>query len=287
MVRWSSWSWPKLLQLLSLVAVLWLPRLARADSEQAQRLFDQAEQAFDAEDYTRAAQLFEEANRHAPHPSVLFNAAVSWDHAGELARAANAYRAALEEEGLSAAQTEESERRLSALGERLGYVLVAKPIGGLVSVAHVRREPIPARFYLEPGDYQVELETPEGQHSSTSIEVDPGQTLKLSLDAVEVPAPVPVVAPEPTLPPQEAKARTQETIGWIGVGAGVIAAGVAAYLGTQALAAQDAYLAEPTSAPLRNRAVDAEVRTNVAWTGAGVLGGLGVVLLLTSPTVEF
>jgi hypothetical protein len=76
-------------------------------------------------------------------------------------------------------------------------------------------------------------------------------------------------------------------MGWVGVGVGVVAAGMAVYLGTQALAAQDAYLAERSSTELRSRAVDAQFRTNVAWAGAGLAGGLGVVLLLTSPTVEF
>jgi hypothetical protein len=276
-----------LLQLCSLVLALTVPRVARADNEEAQQLFGQAEAAFDKGEFARAAALFERAYRHAPHPSVLFNAAVSWDHAAELARAANAYHAALQEEGLSAAQTEESERRLSALGERLGYVLVAKPIGGLLSVGHLEREPIPVRFYLAPGDYEVKLEVPDGRTSATSIEVEPGQTLKLTLDAVEVPTPVPTEPKVPPEPPPAPPSRTQETIGWIAIGVGVVGAGVAAYLGTEALSAQDAYLAEQTSASLRESAVNAQVRTNVAWAGAGVFGGLGVVLLLTAPTVEF
>lgn len=283
----STGSFLQFLQLLVVLGALGWAELGWADAGEAQQLFDEAERAFDAEEYARAADLFEQANRHAPHPSVLFNAAVSWDHAAERARAANAYRAALAGEGLNAAQTEESERRLSALGEQLGYVLVARPVGGLVTVGNIRREPIPARFYLEPGDYQVELETPEGRNSATSIEVEPGQTLKVALDAVEIPTAVPVEPREPVEPSPPAPSQVQETIGWIGIGIGTVAAGVAVYFGTQALAAQDAYLADTTSATLRSRAVDAQLRTNVAWAGAGITGGLGVVLLLTSPTVEF
>jgi hypothetical protein len=260
--------------------------VAWADSGEAQRLFGEAEQAFQADDYARAADLFEQANQHAPHPSVLFNAAVSWDHAGELARAANDYRAALADEGLSPAQTEESEQRLSALRERLGYVHIAKPIGGLVSVAHLEREPIPARFYLAPGDYEVQLETPEGRSSSTSIEVEAGETLKVTLDEVEVPrAPPPPGEPPPPPPPDPS--RTQETLGWVGVSVGAVVAGLAVYLGTEALAAQDAFLAQRSDAALRQDALDSQMRTNVAWVGAGVAGGVGAALLLTSPTFEF
>lgn len=269
----------------ALLAVVLSHRDAWADAEQAQRLFAEAEQAFDAEEYLRAAELFEQANHHAPHPSVLFNAAVSWDHGGELARAANDYRAALADEGLSPAQTEESEQRLAALAERLGYVQIAKPIGGLVSVAHIEREPIPARFYLNPGDYQVELETPDGRQSRTSIEVEAGQTLKVTLNEVEVRTEAP--PPEQPPPPPPPPSSTQETVGWVGVSVGAVVAGLAVYFGTQALAAQDAFLKQRDDATLRQNAVDAQVRTNVAWVGAGIAGGVGTVLLFTSPTFEF
>jgi hypothetical protein len=281
---------------LAVAFALFWPSPACADDLEAQQLFRGAEQAFDAQDYARAAQLFEEANRHAPHPSVLFNAAVSWDHAGELARAANDYRAALEVEGLSAAQTEESERRLAALSERLGYVQIAKPLGGLVSVAHIEREPVPARFYLDPGDYEVVLESASGIRSTTSIEVAPGQTLKVALDEVEVPEAEPEAQPEPEPEalPAPPVSTTQETLGWVTLGVGAVAAGVAVYFGTEAMSAQDLYLDQRSSgaspdvqSPLRRDAVDAQVRTNATWVGAGVASGLGVVLLLSSPTFEF
>lgn len=283
---------------LSLAALLLLAPPVHADASEAQRLFDEAEAAFGAKAYRRAAELFEEANRHSSHPSVLFNAAVSWDHAGELARAANDYRAALEVEGLSAAQTEESERRLAALSERIGYVHIAKPVGGLVSVAHIEREPIPARFYLGPGDYEVVLESTDGSRSTTSIEVEAGQTLKVALDEPQKPPPPPSPAePEPVrreAPPEPPPSPTQETLGWVGLGIGVVAAGVSAYLGTQALAARDTYqeridegAPRASRASARRDAVDAQMRTNVGWVGAGVATSVGVVLLLTSPTFEF
>lgn len=276
---------------LVLLGVLLAPALAFADQGEAQRLFAEAEAAFEAGDYEQAARLFEQANRHAPHPSVLFNAAVSWDYAKRFDRAATDYSLALQDDGLSADQSEESERRLDALGERLGYVQIAKPVGGLVSVAHIEREPIPARFYLEPGAYQATLETPDGQNTTTTISVEAGQTLKVTLNTVAVPPPEPQVAPPPPPPPppppKEAPSSAQRTAGWISIGVGVAAAGVAIYLGTEALNAQDRFLNDTTNRGLRNEATQRQTQTNIAWGGAGLAGGLGLVLVLTAPPVEF
>lgn len=286
------------------VALVWIALLcgaplvllapsAQADELEARAAFEQAEAAFEAGEFVRAAELFQKANQQAPHPSVIFNAAVSWDHAGEIARAATAYSAALQNEGLTPEQSEESERRLATLVERLGYVQIAKPIGGLVSVDHIAREPIPARFYLSPGSYEVKLETPDGQRTTTSIGVSASETLKVSLNPMAV-APLPppeVIEPEPLPLPPPVEPRqpssTQRTLGWISIGVGAVAAGAAIYLGSEFDSKRDQFRQDRSNAGLRQDAADARTQMLIATGGAGVAGGLGLVLLLTAPTIEF
>src|SRR5438105_2783065 len=62
----------------------------------AGRLFREGKAAFDDGDYRHAAERFEEAYRTAPHPFALWNAARSWDRAGDAVRAVELYDEYLE-----------------------------------------------------------------------------------------------------------------------------------------------------------------------------------------------
>lgn len=270
------------------------PALA-GSPEEAQRLFAEAEQAFSSEQFAEAARLFEQADTHSPHASVIYNAAVSWDQAGQLARAADRYLDALSRgSGLDERQALDAESRLSALRGQLGFVQITKPVGGMVSVAHKQRTPLPARFYLMPGDYSVLLETSSGGTSETPMTASAGETLRLELASPPEPSTLQPNAPLPPLPPaeqQHTSASTQRVLGWVGVALGVAAGGVAIYLGTQALAEQQRYQDAANSPRSRNDALEKAERlqlgTNVAWGGSALLGGTGLVLLLTSPSIEF
>ena len=59
---------------------------AAPDKKTAGERFREAEAAFLAGDFVRAGGLFEEANRLAPHPSALWNAARAWQRAATRAR---------------------------------------------------------------------------------------------------------------------------------------------------------------------------------------------------------
>src|SRR5690606_11446710 len=151
------------------------PAAIEGEQEQAANLFAAAEAAFAKQDYERAARLFERANDKAPHASAAYNAAVSYDYAKKRARAADAYQLALTLANLEPAQSAQAEQRLAELGLQLGYVHIAKPVGGLATVGRIERQPIPLRFYQEPGAYTIELETPEGEKTSTQVVVVGGQ----------------------------------------------------------------------------------------------------------------
>lgn len=271
-----------------------------SEEEQAASLFADAERAFADRDYASAAALFLRADEKAPHASVMYNAAVSWDYAGDRARAADSYQTALERDGLTPQQQAQAEKRLDELGQDLGLVHVAKPVGGLASIDRIERRPIPFQFFLEPGSYQVELETATGAETTTDITVIPGQTLRLELNPVEntvvpvVTNPVPprstdvFTEPKPAPQPEPSPNRTQEIVGWIGLGVGVIAAGTATYWGLQTLEKRDAY---EDSGYTDERALrDGEglrTRTNVAWASSALTSAAGLTLVLTSPTFRF
>lgn len=264
------------------------------EASQAQLIFEKAERAFADGSFVDAARLFEQADRLAPHPSVTFNAAVAWDHAGDSPRAASAYRRAGEREGLSEAQRVQTAERLQELSTRLVDVHFVKPRGTAASVGHVRRQQIPTRFFLEPGEYEVLLEDRQARRTET-INVRLNESPRFQFAPVRKPQapqepPTPPAAPIEEEPPSAA----QETMGWVLLGAGVVASGVAGYLGTQALSAQDDARQESQDAgglgstqSTHDRAKRLELQTNIAWGGAGALGATGLILLLTAPTIQF
>jgi tetratricopeptide (TPR) repeat protein len=258
-------------------------------------LFARGEEAYAASHFTQAAELFEQADAESPHPSAVYNAAVCWEQAGELARAADGYLEALGRGGLEERQAKDSETRLAALKGRLGFIQITKPVGGLASVAHKQREPIPARFYLAPGDYQVLLEDTSGATSLTPVVAVAGETLRveLSLPPPSEHSDEPKLPEPPVIPalPEEPHTPASRVLGWVGVALGLAAGGAAVYMGTEALAARDRYSDAHNSPRQRNeardRAIDLQLGTNIAWGGATIFGGTGLVLLLASPTWEF
>jgi hypothetical protein len=267
---------------------------------QAANLFALAESAFAARDYERAAHLFLRADAKAPHASVMYNAAVSWDYAGKRAPAADSYQTALERDGLTPQQQAQAEKRIDELGKYLGLVHVAKPVGGIASVERMQRRTIPFQFFQEPGSFRVELETAEGAKTTTDITVLPGQTLRLELNPVEseksLAIPIPSQtrpvntppAPPPELPRDEGPSSTQEVIGWVGIGIGIIAAGAATYWGLQVLDKRDAFVeGGQTDADLRSDGLDLRTRSNIGWVSSAVTGATGLTLVLTSPTFRF
>lgn len=284
---------------LCLCAWLGFTGLARAEDTKpsAQRLFAQGEHEFSAGHYLQAAHLFEEADAQSPHPSAVYNAAVCWDQAGELARAADGYLEALGRGGLDEKQAMDSESRLSALRGQLGFIQIIKPVGGLASVAHKQRQPVPTRFYLSPGDYEILLETTDGTSSETPVTAVAGETLRVELlpPPASEPSTSGQVNPPPVNPPPidtpPRPSSTARTWGWIGLGLGIAATGAAIYMGTRALTEQEHYTDTSRTPRERNRALssaqDLQLGTNVAWGAAGVFGGTGLVLLLASPTWEF
>jgi tetratricopeptide (TPR) repeat protein len=270
----------------------------------ARQRFQEATEAYREGRYATAASLFEAADRLAPwvcadarcaqlHASTRYNAATAWDQAGEAARAATGYESALALETLDAGRRQQADERLELLRQTLGRVSIQQPVGAFITVDHMQRAPVPAVFYLRPGNYDIAVDY-EGEGSVTHTQVAGGKAHEITLDlpassqpaAIEPPAGA--LTPDPVPAPPTDSGATQKTLGWIGVGAGVALSGAAIIFGVRALSARDRYDdSGHTDAAARDEAADLRLATNVLWGGATLAGATGLVLLLTAPTVEF
>jgi hypothetical protein len=262
-----------------------------ANSKQlARQRFQEATEAYQEGRYSAAASLFEAADRLRPHASVRFNAAAAWEEAGEEARAATGYAAVLELESLDASRRKTALERLAGLSQKLGRVQIREPLGALVTVDHVQREPVPLLFYLRPGSYDISAEY-RGVQTTTSTEISAGSEREIQLDLPLPELPAAAVAPPPLAPQAPRPVDVgpgQKTWGWVSVGASVAFSGAAIFFGVKALSARDRYSASRNhNADARKEASDLRLATNLLWGGATIAGSTGLVLLLTAPTVEF
>jgi tetratricopeptide (TPR) repeat protein len=291
MRRRSAFAWAAALALSAAPAAAVDPQPTNS-TELARQRFREATEAYRDGRYSAAASLFDAADRLTPHPSTRYNAAAAWEKAGEAARAATGYEAALAAATLDEPRRKVAEARLASLKQGLGKIRVQRPLGAFVTVDHVQRLPVPNTFYLLPGTYELAVDF-QGKTSQSALEVVAGQDHDVKLDFPE-PSP-PVTAPKaalepvrlPPIPPQDT-GISQETWGWIGVGAGVALSGAAIVLGANALSARDEFVESGnTDAGAHDQAQNLRLATNVVWGGAAAAGIAGLVLVLTAPTFEF
>jgi hypothetical protein len=262
-------------------------------TELARQRFREATDAYQEGRYAAAASLFEAADRLLPHATTRYNAATAWEQAGEDARAATGYEAALALDSFDPSRRKSARERLTGLQQRLGRIHIQEPLGALVTVDHVQRESVPLTFYLRPGSYRIAAEY-RGAEDNTSVQIKAGDDREIKLHLPIASAPIEPVGPAtlvlpPTPPPRPVEDGTNQKVwGWVSVGAGVALSGAAIFVGVRALAARDRYLASAnTDADARQSASDLRLAANLLWGGAALAGSTGLVLLLTAPTVEF
>jgi hypothetical protein len=278
--------------LVCLACLLLFASSGYADS--AAELDKKARAAFDSGDFTKAARAFEQAYRVKPHPATKYNAGFAWDRAGELARAADAYEAALNAEGLDDGRANAARERLAALKPQLGYLFVQKPIGATVSVAHVDKLPIPAKLHLTPGKHELVVHQAGGGTTTQAIELRAGEVQRIAVEEEDALGSAPVVPtePEPGEPAGPAPAEGAQpgcsscTWGWVALGGAAVAAGVGTYFGLRTLSARDEFDKDRSNADKRDEAVTSRTFSNVAFGVAIVAGVTGVVLLLSGGSDE-
>jgi hypothetical protein len=262
-------------------------------AQDAAELDKKARQAFERKDYEVAARTFEEAYRLKPHPATQYNAALAWEKAGELARAADAFESALDSEGLDEGRATASRERLAALKRQLGYVFVSKPLGATVSVAHADNISIPAKIHLAPGKHELVVRRSDGTSSDQTVLVRAGEAVQVAVEGGGLnPSLVEPLddgtggASGTTGAGDRAEGDGscgQCTWGWVAIGGAVVAAGVGTYFGLKTLSERDAFEdSKREDEPARDRALAARTASNVAFGVAIVSGAVGAVLLLTA-----
>lgn len=265
---------------------------ARADQTRAVERYRAAEEAYAHGAYRAAAETFEAAYREDPRGASIYNAGVSWETAGEGARAADDYTAALAATDLRGEQRADATKRVSALEAKLGRLDASGPSGAKITVAHVDHGVVPAHIHLAAGAYTVHVEFADGHVETRDVLVPIAGVVALDLQPMSAPAsqatPTETPAAPPSAPPGATDAHSGggggsplRTIGWVGVGTAAAFVVAAAVLGEATLSARNTFDATgDTSQSDHNQAVNLRTWTNVAWVAAGVVGAAGVVCLL-------
>ncbi len=261
------------------------------------REFHEGQQSYARGDFRAAAQRFEAAFRDDPRGAIVFNAGLSWQAAGEPARAADDYAFALATTDLPAENAADARTRLGALEKSLGRIDVTSPQGSRVSVAHADRLPPPAHVHVAPGRYTVTVLLADDSSRQRSVSVRAGEWAHLDFSddhaAAPTATPAPVAdeappSPAPTTTP-EATATTagssssQRTWGWITLGAAGVLAGVSAWLTVQFFDANSTNDSQRTTQS-HDDAVAAATRLDIGLIATAAVAAVGVGLLLTAPS---
>lgn len=241
----------------------------------ARHVFEEGERAFEAHDYVLAARAFEQAYRAAPHHAPVWNAARSWDRAGEWARAANAYAKYLRLAPADAPDRNAATEALETLGAKLGRIEIHAPGIDIVRVDDALIEE--RSVYVYSGMHVIEGQTQEGPIRRTeNVEVGSIRSVALvdeeKRDAPETPTNPPLVAQTagsvPPLPGSKVISAPNRGSNWFGpvtivTGAlTVVSAGLLLWSGLDTLAARNEFDALPTAGKLAT-GKDKQLRTNL------------------------
>lgn len=243
-----------------------------AEDREAAKAFVEGQRAFTAGDFRRAASAFETAYARKPHHASLWNAARSWQKAGEDLRAVNLLERYLHEAPPDAPDRDSATAALADVGKRVGRVELhfvgvdeGRLDGEITTVTKV---------YVAPGEH-VMSGSAAGKPVRKVFTVESGQLLSVTLAAPDDKQAAVASPPPPTkahgLPP------------WtVAVGGGlVIASGVLSGVsGFDTVDKRDAFLDDPTQ-PRLDDAFASQTRTNV------LLGTTAGVALVTAVIAAF
>ncbi len=181
------------------------PPAAADDKAEAGRHFKLGVGLYGEGKFDEALVEFERAYELAPHPSVLYNIAVTYR---ELSRYNEAilYFERFLREGEKAVKKKlitQAKKELAELRARVGDVVVAvEPDGVIVSVdgREVGTTPLSGPVILGPGQHKFELRAPWGAVEPHNVTVTAGDSATLTAQLVQPPDPPP---PDPDRPPPD------------------------------------------------------------------------------------
>jgi hypothetical protein len=259
------------------------------DKRAAAKAFDGGEKAFAAGDYLRAAELFEEANKRAPHFANVWNAARAYQKLGENARAATLYARYLRIAPSDAPDRDGATAALRELGPKLGKIDVYAPDGKDSKIDGRAIED--GSVFVPPGSHVVSA-TFDGKVASRSITVEAGASASVAVpEKAPEPPPIatiapPVVSAAPTTsapPPPQHHGRSPVVV-IIGGTLTAAALGTTIASGVDTSTARDDFNnSKKQTYPDIKDGLSKEHRTNVlvgVTAGLGVLTGIAAIWLV-------
>jgi hypothetical protein len=296
---------------LVLAASVAAPRLAAADDKaEAGRHFKLGVGLYGERKFDEALVEFQRAYDLAPHPSVLYNIAVTYRELSRYNESIVYFERFLTEgeKAVKKKLIQQAKKELDELRARVGSVEVSvKPDDTLISVdgREVGPTPLSSAVVLGPGEHKFELKAPWGAVEQRTVTVTAGDTSKLTAELVKPPDPPPpdrnpdgnpdritdtVIRKPVTLPPRR-RASVSAAMATNALHAGDTGApllGLSVALGSRVSFGVDVVLVAWAAVPsirlglLPNRAVYAVVAVPIAFTdgdetktfvaGAGGLG---------------
>jgi tetratricopeptide (TPR) repeat protein len=247
------------------------------DKERAAAHFRRGEAAFKAHDYERAAAAFLEAHRSQPHPAALFNAARSFEKAGQLARAANLCARYLERAPPRDKRRPDAGELIALLTPKLGRVSVEAPGGSGLTLDDEPIELDPT--WVDPGDH-VAAARFDGRLVERKLSVVAGSLVRV---VIEPPGDEPATGEPPEREPARHDHAPQPSARplapawfWGGVAVTGIVGGATLWSGLDTRSAREDYDRNPTREGLDDGEAK-QARTNLLLAAAAVCAGATAV----------
>ena len=256
---------------------------AQSEEATAAQFFRAGLAAYDRREYRAAALAFEEAYAHVPRGAAIYNAGRAWEAAGEQARAADAFAAALARGDLDPPDAQLDKEHLGKLELGLGVIVVDAPATATVSLDGVDRGHPPRTLHAAAGQHQLVITRRDG--SAVSREVDVTTAASVSVSVADVPLPASSLPPTQAPPPVPAPVAAPSPATWAWVTLGAAAAfgvgGAATYVKfTSDRSAFDA--TGDMSSSLHSSALTFRTATYVLWGVAGACAVASAVLFIVS-----
>jgi hypothetical protein len=265
--------------------------VARAEDpkDTAARLFHDGSDAYARKDFREAARDFESAYHTIPRGAAVYNAGLAWEGAGELARAADDYAAAVGSSDASPAQRNDATARLKALEARVGRLVVSGPADARVTLDDGADAGLPLAVHLSTGHHTLAIAYASGATRSRGLDARAGEEQVVRLEE-----PSAAEDEEPKGAGHEARrkespaasddgAGTRRTLAWVAAGGAVVASGIAIAFYATGLSALNSY--EKTGDMDGSSGAQAssdKTAEQVSWGVAGAFAVTAVVLFLTS-----
>ena len=292
-----------------------LGQASASDKASAEALFDQGVRLMKQNGFAEACPKLEQSNRIDPAVGTLLYLGECYERVGKTASAWATFREAsslatnskqADRARTAAARAQELEPKLSRLSIELAPE-VARIEGVVVKRGNQRLEPslYGTPLPVDPGEYRVEVSAPGYEVWSTPITVAagggsasvrvPGLVKTAESPAAPSAAPLPAPAPEPAAPAEAPAATassqglsTQQVLGLVVGGVGVVGVGLGSYFGVRAISRNSdaeercpANLCDGEGLKLSEDADKDAGVANIAFIGGGVLLATGAVLYLT------